>query len=373
MRGCPLETSCRCALFVVPSLRIGGAERVMVTLANQLAGQVDLHLAVLDARGPLRSQLSPSVTVHDLAARRALHSFAALRRLIWRLRPDAVLTTAFRMNLVATLLAPLLPPGTRLVIREVTVLEALLGRGLRGAAVRTLAARAFARAETVVCQTDAMRADLRSTLRLDPDRLVTIFNPVDYAAIRRRADEGDSPFAHEGPGPHVVGVGRLEPAKGFDRLIHAFPALVRRRPEARLWLIGDGAAHRALQQASQRQGIAPQVHFAGAQENPFRWMKHADLFVLPSRREGLPNALLEALACGCPVVALDHPGGTREFLTRVGQPQRVVTRLDDWDPTWFHRLPASAAGRARELTDVRTVAEHYRRVLSGERASGHAA
>jgi glycosyltransferase involved in cell wall biosynthesis len=171
----------------------------------------------------------------------------------------------------------------------------------------------------------------------------------------------------------VVGVGRLDHAKGFDRLIHAFPALLARRPQARLWLVGDGHEAAALHELADELHVGNSVRFVGMQRNPYVWMKHAHLFVLPSRREGLPNSLLEATALGCPTVALEHPGGTREIMTRLGQPQRFVADLSTWDESWFERPTVDILHRARELTDLRCVAEQYRRVLQGNTAIRSAA
>lgn len=357
------------ALFVLPSLRVGGAERVVTTVLNELAGDdLDLHLGLLQREGPFLDQLSPRVTVHDLASRRALHAAPALRGLICRLRPDAVLANAFRLNLLTTLLRPTLPRGTRVVIREVTVLESLLGTGWRSRLLTLLATQAFRQAHAIVCQTDAMRDEFEQTLRLHQHRLVTIFNPVDFDALHAQSLEVDSPFRGHGPGPHVVGVGRLDRAKGFDRLVDAFPALLSRRPEARLWLVGGGPEADSLQALARERGVANRVQFVGMQQNPYVWMKHSDLFVLPSRREGLPNSLLEATALGCPTVVLDHPGGTREIMERLGQPGRVVFDLAAWDESWFQRPTATILALARELTDVRRVVEQYRRVLQGDAA-----
>jgi glycosyltransferase involved in cell wall biosynthesis len=359
---------------VLPSLRVGGAERVITTILNELANDpLDLHLALLQREGPFLNQLSPAVTVHDLGVRRALHAAPALRRLICRLQPEVVLASAFRLNLLTTLLKPTLPRGTRLVVREVTILDSLLGTGWRSRVLSAVASRAFRNANAIVCQTDAMRNEFEQQLGMRHEQLVTIFNPVDFTAIRELSSEHDSPFSDAGPGPHVVGVGRLDPAKGFDRLLQAVPALLGRHPHARVWLVGDGPEAESLRRLAVEQGITDHVRFVGMQRNPYVWMKHADLFVLPSRYEGLPNSLLEATALGCPTVALDHPGGTWEIMSRLGQVERIVSDLSAWDHRWFERPAPAVLERARELTDVRHVADQYRRVLHGDSALRSAA
>lgn len=352
-------------LFVIPSLRTGGAERVFTTLLNDFAGAgIDLHLAVLQREGRFFDELSPHVSVHDLAVRRSIHCCRRLLRLVRRVHPDVVCATSLRLNLVVTLLKPLLPTGTRVVIREVTALDALLGTGLRAAAVRQLVRFAYRRADAVICQSASLRSDLRRSCGIDFRQACVIPNPVDFDRIAARADAAN-PLGNAGPGPHVVAVGRLEPAKGFDRLIAAFPQLVRRQPAAQLWIVGDGRESPLLAAQAESFGIRDRVHFVGMQQNPYPWMRSADLLVLPSRREGLPNVLLEAIACQCPVVVLDHPGGTRDVMHDTGQEDRIVEDLAAWDDAWFERPSSLVRERARRLYDRPIVVEQYRRVLSG--------
>lgn len=350
-------------LFFIPSLRIGGAERVFTTLLNDFAETgIDLHLAVLQREGRFLKQLPPEVQIHDLAVRRSSRSFRRLRRLVEQLHPDVILATSLRLNLIVTLLKPRFPSRTRIVIREVTALDALLGRGLRAWFLRRLARYAYPRADAIVCQSQSLMEDLQQTCRTELTRTHVIPNPVDFDDVAAQAELGN-PLVIAGPGPHVVAVGRLEPAKGIDRLVDAFPSLLEKSPHARLWLVGDGRESSRLSDQARTLGIRERLRFVGMQSNPYSWMKHADLLVLPSRREGMPNALLEAIACECPVVVLDHPGGTRDVMRDTGQAWRVVDDLHAWDDAWFERPPPSVLEQARRLFDRRIVVEQYRRVL----------
>lgn len=361
-------------LFVGVSLRRGGAERVSTLLLQKLAsaGADDLHLALLDRDGPFLNELPAAVTVHTIGTRQPVAALFRLFRLLKQLEPDVIFSNGFPVNLLTTSLKPALRRPTRLVIREVNVLDALLRQGLSRPVLRRTARRAFPRADAIICQSRFMQQDLLSGLQLDPGKLVTIFNPVDFDAIARRGAES-SPFAAHGPGPHLLGLGQLARKKGFDRLIRALPDLLHQRPSAQLWLVGDGPQRRPLQQLAARLGVDSRVHFPGQTENPFAWMRNTDLFVLASHHEGTPNVLLEAIACQAPVVVLDHPGGTREVLQRTGQEWRIVDDLNVWDPRWFAPPPAEALERAREFLDVSHVARQYLDVLVGAPAQREAA
>jgi glycosyltransferase involved in cell wall biosynthesis len=140
---------------------------------------------------------------------------------------------------------------------------------------------------------------------------------VDVAMVRRQANASETPY--RGPGPHVVAMGRLQRQKAYDVLLQAFPTVLKAFPGATLAILGEGPLERQLKEQAARLGADQAVSFLGFQENPWPYIKHANLFVLSSRFEGLPNVLLEASALGVPVVATDCPGGVREIQKSAGQ------------------------------------------------------
>lgn len=359
------------ALFVMLSLRVGGAERVTTTLLTHLAnrGGIELHLALVDNDGELRSELPSAVAVHSIGTRNPVLCLMRMHRLIRELRPDVVYSTMFPVNVSVSLLRPAFPPHTRLVLREVNVLEALTGGSLRGRLLRRIAARTFSGADAVICQSDYMRNDLCEGLNLSRGRTHSILNPVEFRRVQQHG-RASNPFQTAGPGPHVLAVGRLMPKKGFDRLIAAAPSLVARHPDAHIWILGHGPDRTALLRQAADLGVADRVRLPGQTSNPYCWMRHADLFVLSSRHEGTPNALLEAIASECPVVVLDHPGGTREVMERTGQPHRIVDDLTAWHPDWFHRPPQAVLETAHRILNAERIADQYLSVL---KAAGRAA
>ena len=369
-----ISASRRRMLFIAVSLRRGGAERVTTLILQKLATspRYDLHLALLEPEGPFLDRLPGCVVVHPIGTRRPVAALTRLFRLCRELQPDVIFSNGFPVNLLTTLLKPLLRRPARLVLREVNVLDALLRKGLTRVALRQAARRSFRTADAIICQSEFMQQDLQTGLRLDPNKLVTIFNPVDFDAAARMA-EGESPFAGRGPGPHLLGLGQLARKKGFDRVINALPALIDGAPTAQLWLVGDGPEREPLQQLAAKLGLSSRVHFVGPTDTPFVWLRHADLFVLASRHEGTPNVLLEAIACQASIVVLDHPGGTREVMQRTGQEWRIVSDLSAWDARWFEPPPADALVRARQFLDVSQIARRYLEVLTGADSQREAA
>lgn len=341
-------------LIALPDLHGGGSQRVVLTLLRHLShDRFELHLAVLDRTGRFASSVPRDVSIHDLQTGSVRRSGRALVRLARELRPHVIFSTLYHLNHFLLLLRPFLPRGTRLIVREGTVAgTALRTRRMQWAwslMFRTL----YRSADQIICQCDYMKRDLHESFRVPLEKMTTIYNPLEVDEVRELAAVGRSPFSAAGLGPHVLAAGRLAPVKGFDRLIRLLPELAAAYPSAQLWILGDEAVPgriiaQELRELAESLEVADRLHLVGFQENPYVWLAHADLFVLSSHYEGLPNILLEAMACGCPVLALDNPGGTREIMEHTGQMARLVDQIE-WRPEWF-RSGSSEEDRVADLS-----------------------
>jgi glycosyltransferase involved in cell wall biosynthesis len=303
----------RKVLFLIPFFTVGGAERVLLTLLCHLdRNRFEPHLGLLQAKGEFMGDIPKDVVIHDLRISRVRYALPSIVRLAWKVKPDVILSTLAHLNLALISSRFLLPRGTRLLIREAVVASASIPQETRHPRVwEWLYRRLYKRADKIVCLSDSMVRDLIERFDVPTRKIVRIYNPVDIAAMRQLAGNGKSPYS--GSGPHLIAAGRLCRQKGFDVLVNAMPAIVEHLPNARLTILGEGPLRVQLTEQVQRLGLAESVHFLGFRSNPWPYFKHADLFVLPSRYEGLPNVLLEARACGVPAVATDCPGGTREI------------------------------------------------------------
>ena len=150
----------------------------------------------------------------------------------------------------------------------------------------------------------------------------TIHGPTVWPRIAKQAAEAlDHPWFNDGP-PVILSAGRLVPVKGHETALRAFAEVVKSRP-ARFVILGEGPDRQKLVDLSHTLKIAHLVDFAGFQINPFAYMARAAAFVLASSHEGLPSVLIEAMACGTPLVSADCPSGPREILEG-GQWGRLV-------------------------------------------------
>ncbi len=296
----------RKVLFLIPSLEGGGAERVFSMLLRHLdRSRFEPHLAVLQAEGAYLRDIPQDIVVYNLNVSRVRYALPRILRLIWKLRPQTLLSTLRHLNLALILAKPFFPPGTRLLVREAAIVSTVLQEerahpGFWAWLYRHL----YGRADVVVCLSDSMVEDLVVNFRVPREKLVRIYNPVDIERVRQLGAIGENPYS--GTGPHLVAAGRLCRQKGFDVLLEAMPLVLENLPGAQLAILGEGPQ-------AQRLGLNDKVRFLGFRQNPWPFLKHADLFVLPSRYEGLSNVLLEVLALGTPVVASDCPSGIQEI------------------------------------------------------------
>ena len=134
-------------------------------------------------------------------------------------------------------------------------------------------------------------------------------NPIDPQIV---ADHGIG--KKRGSKYVLVGMGRLTPSKRFDILLEVFAQCIVDNPDWSLLLIGDGTERQRLESLSCDLGIAKNTTFAGRARDPSVLLRSADLFVMTSEYEGFPNALIEAMACGLPVIACDCPSGPSEII-----------------------------------------------------------
>jgi glycosyltransferase involved in cell wall biosynthesis len=207
---------------------------------------------------------------------------------------------------------PFLPGRPRIVLREASIPSAFLTQVARNPRIlKWMYRRLYPKADQIICLCDAAINDMVEHLGISRDKLVRIYNPVDVEMLRRLAEGDKTPYTT--PGPHVMAMGRLQREKAYDVLLRAFSSVLKTLPKAKLTILGEGPLEAQLKKQAVELGIGQVVAFPGFQKNPWPYVKHADLFVLASRFEGLPNALLEVLALGVPVVATDCPGGVREI------------------------------------------------------------
>jgi glycosyltransferase involved in cell wall biosynthesis len=318
MNDTPMAANARPkVLLLIPHLGDGGAERVTALLARGLSAEkYELHLGLITQAQVGIDELPSWVHVHALGARRVRSGASRLLRLVRQLRPELILSGMFHLNFLVLLLRPFFPPNTRVMVRQNgTVSSALAFGGLPGY-TRLLYRLLYRRADRVICQTQSMADDIARELRIEQSRLVVLPNPVDIEEIRRsvRLHSALLNAPRSNTGPLLLALGRLSPEKGFDLLLGAFASARREFPEASLLIAGTGPDEVKLRALCHALALDSAVRFREPVDRPWTLFPAATLFVLPSRHEGMPNALLEAAAGGLPIVSLPASGGIVDLL-----------------------------------------------------------
>lgn len=297
--------------FVLTNLGGGGAEKaVLKTAAALVARGHAAHVVLLEARADYAPP--PGVACHVLTAagRSASRGWIGKRLLARRLAakiaalaPDLVVSTLPFADEVAAL-ARLPKHWCRIANTLSAEIDKLAQRSPAKAARRRARYRAIYGRRPLIAVSAGVTADLRERLGLTT-RIETVANPFDARAIAAAAAQPAAlPDA-----PYVVHVGRFAPQKRHDLLLDAWVRLD--LPHRLVLLTAPDPALTALIAA---RGLQQRVVVAGFQSNPYPWIAGAELLVLCSDHEGLPNVLIEALLCATPVVATDCPSGPREIL-----------------------------------------------------------
>lgn len=289
----------------------------MLRLAQSFVQKgVNVDLLLASRGGALFDQIPPGVRVVALNASGVLSAFPGLVRYLRRQRPFALLSTLDHANIVAIAAKYLSFAGTRVIVRIATPISVAMPRSEhRLDHYIPLGARlCYPHADAIITVSQGVAADLTKVTKRVVDKTHIIYNPVPVEAIWLQAQEPvDHAWFRPGEPPVIIAVGRLTTLKDFPTLIRAFRRVLSQRP-VRLMIFGEGEARPNLEMMILEMKLKEQIALPGFANNVFTYMKRAAMLVLSSKWEGFPNVVLEALACGCPVVSTNCPGGAAELL-----------------------------------------------------------
>lgn len=357
--------------FITTNLRGGGAEKAVINLAANLSGRNhEVHIILFEQI--IEHALPSGLALYSLGRENRKISkgmlgkyFCAFRlnRLMRKLSATApfeliVSTLPFADEVVK--LAGIKPVWHR-IANTLSAEISLLEKSSPGKAARRYARyRKLYHGANIIAVSEGVGRDLREYFRLERTQIEQIHNPFDMAAIRKMADKPDPDLPNV---PYVIHVGRFAPQKRHDLLLESWKKLGAKEHKLVLLTKPD----ESLSQLIRKNGLESQVIVAGFHKNPYPWIKNASLLVLCSDHEGMPNVLVEALACGTPIVSTDCPSGPRELMTGTLRDFLVPTGdAGALSSAIFKalRYPPDLLNIALDTFDAEQVVQHYERLPS---------
>ena len=347
--------------FVVPSLAGGGAERVAVTVLSGLDPQrYERILYLFDNDGVYFDRLAHDVRVVTATAQSRPSRLFELASFLRAERPAVVMPF---LSYFVTASAAFLAGGIPVICNQQTPTTEFLDdrdfawrRPFRRRVFSLATQLFYRRVHGVVVTSRGLAEDLVSNYGVPDRKIRVLHNPVDLLAIAREADQSINGADVPTSGPIVAAAGRLAGVKNYPLLIESIARLASEFPIA-AWILGDGAERGRLERLVSDRGVAGRVHFLGFQANPWRFIRRADVFVLTSTYEGFGNVLIEAMACGTPVVAT-RSRGTSEIVQH-----EVNGLLVDHEPSAVagavRRLLSDGALRSRLVAAANQSIDHY--------------
>lgn len=301
----------------IPSLRGGGVERTVLILCRGLVKEgVTIDLVLASAEGPFLKELPKEVRIIDLKAGQVAKALPGLVRYLRSERPKVLFSAMNYVNLIAILANELAGKRTHLIIREDNSPTASFSynRALKAKVIPPLMRRLYKRAGTIVAVSHGVADDLAGFAHLDREQIEVIWNPVVDEDLLAKA-EGPLPedFQFLEEEPFLVAVGALIEQKNFQGLLRSFRGL-QDREDLQLLILGEGPLRQELEALRRELNLEDRVHLPGFVSNPYAFMRRSEAFVLSSHFEGLPTVLIEAVACGAPIVSTRCPSGPEEIL-----------------------------------------------------------
>lgn len=307
-------------LFIIPTLVGGGAERMLLNLLNGMdRRRFSLSLVLHNRKGIYADDIPADVKVYDLKKRGRLDVIRIILNLAWkifpRVKPDAIVSFIEYSNLITLAAVGLSWFRAAVVISERTHPSFYHKYGGFGRIKSLLLEKLYPRADRIIAISRGIKEELYNTFKVPRSGMRVIYNSIDPVAIENLSRESspDAAVFNEGV-PVFIACGSFKRAKNYPLLINSFARVVKEIP-AKLVIVGDGPQRQSLERLVAGLEIKEEVVFLGFKKNSFKYIARSDIFLLSSSWEGFGNVIIEAMACGVPVIATRCPSGPEEIIT----------------------------------------------------------
>ena len=331
----------------MPSLKAGGAQRVIINIINKLVEEKYKVLLVLICyKGDLFDTLPNNLDLKLLNKNRVRDGIFECYKILREYKPDLVFSSLAHVNLILLFLSKFLPTHIKFIVREANTPSIIIKNRILKILYRYL----YNSADKIIAQSELIKNELIELFHIKKNIIARINNPVDIKLIRKninrlnRLDENKK---------FLISAGRLVHQKGLDILINI---LSKFDDDFYLIILGEGPDYKHLTEIVKNLNIEKKIFFYGYVKNPWELIASADIFLLPSRWEGTPNAALEALACGTKIIASPNSGGLIDLKESVKKNDIIITNFDD---NFIYKLRENTKLLKNEILSSKLPKEYY--------------
>jgi len=302
--------------FVLPTLEIGGAEKMTLNLIQGLLNfSYKIDLILINAKGPLLKYVPKGCNIINFKLKHTLFSLFKFIKYLRNETPIVLISSLTHLNIITIISILISRVKTKLIIMEQANLTSVTkNNNLKVKIVSILAHFLYKRANFIIAVSECVKEDLLKKILGIENKIRVIYNPIPNNDMFLMSSE---PVYHKWflkkNIPIILSIGRLAKEKNYSTLLQAFK-LVKNVVRCKLVIIGDGPERENLENLAKNLQINEDLWMPGFDVNPYKYMSKSDIFVLTSIYEGLPNVLIEALALGLPLVSTDCESGPREII-----------------------------------------------------------
>lgn len=322
--GTPVSAQSPHIALFLPDLRVGGAEHMMATLASNFSRRgFHTEIILVKAVGEFITRIPADVNLINLNSASSYSCLPALVACLRKHQPDVMISALDLTNLMAIIARQMAGYPNKLFIRLDNTQSIVYRSGFKKKLEKLLLRNLYPSSDAIIAVSTGVADDFLRYTKIPSHPIHTIYNPIITKEILAKAAQ---PIHHDwfspGQPPVILGVGRLSAQKNFALLIRTVAKVLQTR-RVHLLILGEGPQRAQLEALTRELKIEEAVLLPGVQSNPYNFMANSSMYVLSSDYEGLPTTLVEALACGCPVISTDCHSGPREILDG-GQYGRLV-------------------------------------------------
>jgi len=309
--------------FYIPNLEIGGTERAMTRLLQGLNKEIfQVSLLLTEEKGPFLKEIPQDISIYNFNTPYVRNTFFKLIKYLQKEKPQILVSFLIHVNIISILAKILSKTNTKIIISERTtfshlpeIAKTVKDKLLASIFLKPLVKLTYPLADAIVCVSKGVAEDLSQFLsRSKRNKIKVIYNPVVNKELYALANQPiDHPWFLNKEIPVILAVGRLTKAKDYPALLKTF-SLISQKQKVHLVILGEGEERKNLEELIDKLNISENINLPGFEENPYKYMKKAEVFVLCSKLEGFPNVLVEAMTLGTPVISTNCQSGPNEII-----------------------------------------------------------